>query len=126
MIDINEHYKALLTIPKSKYAIPTSELMPEFLEQNAKGDLVFVEVREFKKHTYIRRLYGAYNGFTRSKVSLPDASTFVRLIASEPAKYAKIFGLHYKCCAKCMADLTDERSRELALGPVCRKSFGLK
>lgn len=126
MIDINEHYKTLLTIPKSKYAIPTAELMTEFLEQNVTGNLVFVEIREFRKHTYIRRLYGAYNGFTRAKVSLPDASTFVRLIASEPAKYAKLFGLAYKCCAKCMADLSDERSRELALGPICRKSFGLK
>lgn len=126
MIDINAHYKALLTIPKSKYAIPMSELMPEFLEQSAKGDLVFLEVREYKKHTYIRRLYGSYGGFNREKVSLPDASTFVRLIASEPLKYAKLFGLAYKCCAKCMADLTDERSRELALGPICRKSFGLK
>jgi hypothetical protein len=48
----------------------------------------------------------------------------MNIISQDPYKYAKIFGQHYSCCGSCGAELTDPVSRELQLGPECRKKFG--
>ena len=121
-----EFYGAITKLPKSKYAIPVSEIVTDYLGDKVTGDFLFVEIREWKKHTYLRRLYGNVGGFTRVKVDLQDSVNFVRILSGDPAKYAKLFGLHFRCCACCGAELTDQRSRELALGPICRIRFGLK
>jgi hypothetical protein len=123
-VDWKELYGALSKLPKSKYAIPTSELMGDFMVQPVDNDYVFVETREFKKTAYLRRLVGSYGGFTRIKPAPEDTLMFVRVLLEDPYKYAKLFAVHYSCCAKCGAELTDEVSRELGLGPICRKAFG--
>ncbi len=122
--DWKELYGALSRLPKSKYAIPTSELMKDFMVQPVDNDLVFVEIREFKKTTYLRRLTGSYGGFTKIKPAPEDTLMFVRVLLADPLHYAKLFATHYSCCAKCGAELTDELSREFGLGPICRKAFG--
>lgn len=122
-LDWKEIYGALSKLPKSKYAIPVSELMKDFMVQPVDNDLVFVEVREFKKTPYLRRLLGSYGGFSRIKPAPEDTLMFVRILIADPYKYAKLFASHYSVCAKCSAELTDEVSRELGLGPVCRKAF---
>lgn len=123
-LDWKELYGALSKLPKSRYAIPTSELMKDFMVQPVDNDLVFVEVREFKKTAYMRRLLGSVGGFSRLKPAPEDALMFVRILLEDPYKYAKLFATHYSVCAKCAAELTDEKSRELGLGPICRKAFG--
>ncbi len=120
-----ELFEALSSVQKSKYAIPTSELFLELLDENVTGDLLFVEVREYRGTTYIRRLHGSVGDFNRSKLSRKDSLTILRHIARDAYKYARTFGEHYSCCGKCGAALTDERSRALLLGPDCRKAFGL-
>jgi hypothetical protein len=49
----------------------------------------------------------------------------VETIEYDPYKYARLFGEHYTCCGSCGAPLTDNKSRELMLGPECRKKFSL-
>jgi hypothetical protein len=115
---------ALATIPQSKYAIPVSELMTDFLKDKVHGDLVFLEVREYMKRLFIKKLYGSVGAFTRVQVNVEDAIAFVRLIQRDPYKYARNFAEHYQCCGKCGAELTDPISREVMLGPWCRKAFG--
>lgn len=119
-----ELLEALRTIPQSKYAIPTNELMVDLLKDKVHGDLVFLEVREYMKRIYMKKLYGSVGAFTRVRPKVEDALTFVRIIQRDPYKYARKFAEHYKCCGKCGAELTDPRSRELLLGPECRKAFG--
>lgn len=119
-----ELFEALSQIPQSKYAVPVSELMTDFLKKPVHGDLVFLEVKEYMKRLYIKQLFGSVGAFTRVRIDVEDALTFVRIIKSDPYKYARIFGEHYKCCGKCGAELTDPISRELMLGPWCRKAFG--
>ncbi len=114
---------ALQGIPKSKYAIPVSELMTDLLKDKVHGDLVFVEVKEYMKKTYIKKLYGSVGAFTRVRPAVEDALVFVRIITTDPYKYTKLFAEHYQCCGKCGAELTDPKSRELMLGPECRKAF---
>jgi hypothetical protein len=113
----------LARIPKSRYAIGEAELSGSSVEVN--NDLLFIEVREYRGTLYMRRLHGAPGSFTRTKLSAEQVKDIVDIVATDPYKYARLFGEHHTCCGSCGAELTDERSRELKLGPECRKKFGL-
>lgn len=116
--------EALSKVIKSKYAVPVEELILDFYDENIDNDLLFVEVREYQGHLYLRRLHGSVGSFVRSKLSRKDTLAILGHIAQDPYKYAKLFGEHYSCCGKCGAELTDAVSRKLQLGPDCRKAFG--
>ena len=116
--------EALLKAPKSKYAIPAGELDISLEGTPLTGDLLFIEVKEYMGNLYMRRLTGSVGGFTRHRVPSQDSITIMNVISQDPYKYAKIFGQHYSCCGSCGAELTDPVSRDLQLGPECRKKFG--
>lgn len=111
-------------IPKSKYAVPVEELMLTDAEDDFEGaDLVFLELKEFMGTLYVRRLIGAPGRFNRVRLTVAQTTALMRMVATDPYHYAKLFGDHYACCGSCGAELTDQRSRELMLGPECRKKF---
>jgi hypothetical protein len=112
------------TIPKSKYAVPTEELIASDFEDTFKDGIVFLELKEFMGTLYVRQLHGAPGGFSRSRIPADVTTYLVKIIASDPYKYVKMFGDHFTCCGSCGSPLTDARSRELMLGPECRKKFG--
>jgi hypothetical protein len=115
----------LARVPKSKYAVPTNELdMAPLQGTPLTGDLLFIEVREYEKTLYMRRLTGAPGSFNRDKLPAGDVKIIVDLIANDPYKYTRLFGENYSCCGKCGAELTDPISRSMFLGPECRKAFG--
>lgn len=114
----------LSTIPKSKYAVPTAELLASDFEDMFKGDMIFLELKEFNGTLYVRSLHGAPGRFNRARIDVEATKYLVKLISTDPYKYVKLFGDHYACCGSCGAELTDARSRELMLGPECRKKFG--
>ncbi len=116
--------EALSKAPKSKYAIPNIELDISLEQTKLTGDHLFIEIREYMGNLYMRRLHGSVGHFTRTRVVNADAITIVNHIAQDPYRYAKIFGQIYSCCGSCGAELTDPISRELQLGPECRKKFG--
>jgi hypothetical protein len=116
--------EALSSAPKSKYAIPASELDISLEGTPLTGDLLFIEVKEYMGNLYMRRLTGSVGGFTRHRVPSQDSITIMNVISQNPYKYTKIFGQHYSCCGSCGAELTDPVSRDLQLGPECRKKFG--
>jgi hypothetical protein len=116
--------EALSSAPKSKYAIPNDELDISLESTKLTGDHLFIEIREYMGNLYMRRLHGSVGGFTRIRVANADAITIVNHIAQDPYKYAREFGKIYSCCGSCGAELTDPTSRELQLGPECRKKFG--
>lgn len=114
----------LATIPKSRYAIPTAELEFGDAEDAFHGDLVFIELKEYQGTLYMRQLIGAPGSFNRVRMSADAVREIVKIIARSPYTYVKLYGDHYTCCGSCGAELTDQRSRELMLGPECRKKFG--
>lgn len=116
--------EALSKAPKSKYAIPNAELDISLNTTKLTGDHLFVEIREYMGNLYMRRLHGSVGAFTRTRIANDDAVTIVNHIAQDPYKYTRIFGTIYSCCGSCGAELTDPISRELQLGPECRKKFG--
>lgn len=115
----------LSALPKSKYAVPVEEFELATLDATFHGDLAFFEVREYMGHLYMRQLLGSFGGFTRNKLSNNDVIEITKVISADPKKYAVLFGVKYQCCGSCGADLTDPVSRELQLGPECRRKFGL-
>lgn len=119
-----ELYEALSKVQKSKYAIPTAELVMDFFDERVDNDLLFVEVREYNGTLYLRRLHGSLGSFVRSKMTRKDTLAVLAHIAQDTYKYARLFGEHYQVCGKCGAELTDEKSRKLQLGPECRKAWG--
>lgn len=117
-------FQALLgTIPKSRYAVTTEELEFTSADDKFNGTIVFLEVREYKGTLYMRQLHGSLGSFVRSKLSKNSIEAIVKTIARDPYAYARLFGEHFTCCGSCGATLTDDRSRELMLGPECRKKF---
>lgn len=114
----------LASVPKSKYAIPVEELELTDADDEFRGDLVFLELKEYMGTLYMRQLHGAPGSFNRSRLSMASVKAIIGILATDPYGYAKIFGEHYACCGSCGAELTDPRSRELQLGPECRKKFG--
>lgn len=113
----------LSTIPKSRYAVTSDELEFTSADDKFSGAIVFFEVREYKGTLYMRQLHGAPGDFTRSKLSKSSIEAIVKIIAQNPYAYTRLFGEHFTCCGSCGAVLTDDRSRELMLGPECRKKF---
>ena len=114
----------LASVPKSKYAIPTAELEFTDADDAFRGDLVFVELREYMQTLYMRQLHGAPGAFSRSRLTTTSVKAIIEILARDPYKYTRLFGENYACCGSCGAELTDPRSRELFLGPECRKKFG--
>lgn len=112
-------------VPKAKYAVPMDEI-DLGIDETVNGDILFIEVREYMNVLYMRRLHGAPGNFNRSKLSFKDTELLINLVKKNPLKYTQLFGEVHKCCGKCGADLTDQLSRELKLGPRCRKEFGFK
>ena len=113
------------TFPQAKYAIPAEELMMDLLKKPIRNDHVFCELKEYRGKLHFRQLHGAPGSFSRSTFPVEDSLVFARIIKRDPYKYTRIFADIYQCCGKCGADLTDEISRSLRLGPICRKGFGV-
>ena len=111
---------------KSKYAVPTAELglVADGLGFDLQGDLLFIEVKEYRGTVYMRRLQGAPGAFIRLRMTREAEDALAFHIKADAYRYTRLFGEHYRCCGKCGAELTDEVSRRLQLGPDCRKAFG--
>jgi hypothetical protein len=108
----------------SRFAVPVTELSPGLVAVAGNSDLLFGEVREWKGHKFINALKGAPGDFNRIRIRGGERAELVKLLARDQYRYTKLYGKYYTCCGCCGADLTDEKSRSLQLGPDCRKRFG--
>ena len=111
-----------------KFAIPVSLLSARLTDLAGHSDLLFGEVREYKGRRFINVLKGAPGAFARTRLAKELAfgrEEVTQILIKDQYKYVKLFGEHYRCCGSCGAELSDETSRRLQLGPECRKKFGL-
>ena len=114
----------LATLPHAKYAVPV-EMVEHSIGEVIRDSLLFLEVKEFKGTIYMRRLHGSWGGFSKTKLTRADERVVCDVIATDPMAFIKKFGEHYARCARCGAELTDEKSRATYLGPDCRKALGV-
>jgi hypothetical protein len=111
----------------SKFAIPTTEASADLAALAGNSDLIFGEVREWNKHRFINVLKGAPGDWNRIRLAKDKAglrTEVINILGAGQYKYTKLYGEHYTCCGCCGAALSDQISRDLQLGPECRKRFG--
>lgn len=113
----------LTDLPKARYAIPTSEL-PALFSQRVPGDLLFVRTSEYRGRQRLARLHGAPGYFSQTAFGMGDALLIAKMLEQDALRYTRLFASHYSVCGKCLAELTDQTSRERGLGPICAKGFG--
>lgn len=112
-------------LPHSKYAIPMNEIAPVLSDKAIHGEYLFVEIRQYQGHTYLRRLAGSPGDFTRYRMSREDTLAVCNVLKNNTLEYIKTFGRVYTCCGKCGAPLTDDVSRARMLGPDCARMLGV-
>lgn len=111
------------SVPNARYAVPVDELLTDFFRTPIHGDLLFVEVKKRFGARRMVKLTGSPGRFSRTDLHIDDALAVLRTIARDPYEYTSLFARHYKVCGRCGAELTDPKSRDIGLGPECRKHF---
>lgn len=115
----------LSTLPKAKYALPYQVVTPVFTETNFDNDYLFVEVREYRGTTYMRKLQGSLGDFARTRFSRDEEQSLYNIIKDSPVEFIIKFGEVFSCCGKCGSPLTDTASRARLLGPDCARQLGV-
>jgi len=119
--------ETLAGLPKSKYALPYQLVAPVFTDNTQfNNDYLFVEVREYRGTTYMRKLQGSLGGFTRTRLTRDEEQSIYNILSMNPVEYITKFGEVFSCCGKCGAALTDAISRARLLGPDCARSLGVR
>lgn len=105
------------SIPEARYAIPASALAGKH-----KDSMVLFRVTPERE---LWQLVGAPGSFAKQPVSKAVAETALAVLLADPHTAALAFSQQYTRCAKCGAELSDDESKRIGLGPVCREAFGL-
>lgn len=106
-------------LPKGKFAIPgiSTTNSPQLQFYN-------VWIHPQSKNLVVKRLVGSPGDWARYPVRGPERRRVLDLILSDPYKYQKAFGLHFKVCGRCDSPLTDPRSRAAGYGEICAGHMG--
>lgn len=89
------------------------------------GKLRFFHVTHGKKNDklYVKERTG--DNVTKLCAGLKYATVITAVKAAGPLEAMKVYGQKIGRCGCCGKALTDETSRALGIGPVCRKSYGI-
>lgn len=104
----------LAKLPLSMYALPRAN-DPETWD--------FFEVVERKSGRYLNQLLGSPSDWNRKYLPLALQSAAARAILSDPKSAAVAYAQRHGRCAVCNAHLSDPKSIEQSMGPVCAKRF---
>lgn len=113
---------------QSSYALPSGvvsdDVYSRLATRGGKGEAIFFEVKLYRGRWYCKRLTGAPGAFSRSAISAADQRALHRALAGEgqQERASRLFGYLHTCCGVCKAELTDDYSREVSMGPHCRKT----
>lgn len=112
-----EFIATVTQIPDGFYALPLAD----------GSDVNFFEIRTEGNRNWVYRLHGAPGDFRRERMSY-QLMLFAaqHILGSGGGRDAAIlFGKTTGVCGRCNSPLTRQDSRELGLGPTCRKAYGL-
>lgn len=111
------------------YALPTGcvpdEVFRRLAGRHGEAEFIFFEVKQYRGRWYCKRLQGAPGRFARLGISAEDQCVLHDFLAKGPQvqeNASVLFGRLYKCCGVCKAELTDDYSRKVCMGPHCRKT----
>lgn len=116
---------AVPDVPAGRYAIlNTHPIEGDGTDEG--DDYVFLKVDRptegrWKGYTFVKRLYGSPGHLREDGVkNAAQRNKFLRRIAADPKKAMLEYGLQLGECGACGSPLTNEESRRLGIGPVCR------
>lgn len=109
---LTDFINAVKMVPDGHYAL-----------RRANGELDFLEVVTRGNRNWVTTLIGAPGDWRRIRMSYELMMWAARNIARDPAAAAKTYADEHRVCARCDSPLTDATSRDLGLGPVCRKYY---
>lgn len=76
-------------------------------------------------YTFVKLLLGAPGDWRRERVNRRDVAGILSRIAADGPREASLrFGLEAGVCGVCGSPLSNEESRALGIGPVCREKAG--
>jgi hypothetical protein len=106
-------------VPAARYA----------LDENNDGGVRFFEVTlptkpMWKGRIFIAELFGAPGDYRKEPRRGAKGKFLLDQIARDPDAAMTLFGLKTETCGKCHSPLTDKKSRERGIGPVCIKKLG--
>ena len=120
---------ALASLPAARYALASDTIADALTDTDTSDSILFFRVEDGKGkwagRKFLKRLTGAPGAFNSHRMTVADSLTIARALARNPLEATQRFGEHYSRCGKCGAELTDDTSRALNLGPDCRQAFGL-
>jgi hypothetical protein len=107
-------------VPAGRYALPTPDA------ENAVSFFQIDRPTEGKwaGHVFIRQLFGAPGDFRTERVRGERGGEVYRAIAADAKAAAIRFGKETSTCGVCHSPLTNDKSREYGIGPVCREKTG--
>jgi hypothetical protein len=116
--------RACAELEVSFYAIPAGLVSAQRLDLHG-NDYLFVRVRNYSGKRYMSRVHGSVGHPRYSRI---DPRTVVSLAALMKGRHVEFAENWHKVsgnCGRCNATLTDKVSREMGIGPECRKVFGV-
>lgn len=114
---------------QSSYALPSGcvpeETFRRLAGRHGEAEFIFFEIKEYRSKWYCKKLTGSPGSFSRSTVSAVDQQALHQYLMKSLAvqeSATRLFGMLYSVCGVCKAELTDDLSRSLNMGPHCRKT----
>jgi hypothetical protein len=105
-------------VPAGRYALPK-------VNPTADNDVTFFEISEGRNGAhYVRQLLGAPGDFTSQPLALALQYFAVTHLLEDLKSAAVLFGRTTGTCSQCGSPLTNRKSREAGIGPVCARRVG--
>lgn len=117
--------ESLLKLPKAPQAAPSGQKADKGYYMHKGSVYVVVASKENPDRTYAKRLELPQGGATKGRwVYAPGMLHTLSWADKMTQEQARAFGKLHGVCAICGATLTDPKSVELGIGPVCLKKVG--
>lgn len=106
-----------MTVPTGCYALPRNEA------STAGNTVTFFKVHPFRGGRRIVQLLGAPGGFVERPLPVMHQFFALTHVADDPKSASMLFGRETATCGVCDSPLTNDKSRALGIGPVCRNKL---
>lgn len=112
---------SLPDVPEGRYALPGEGDQPDItfwrVDRPTEG--------KWAGRVFVKPVYGAPGSLrTGNNVYGATRQAVLAAIARDPAEASRRFGLELGTCGVCGSPLTNEESRALGIGPICRAKTG--
>lgn len=133
-VDKSRHFKAAdyPTVTEGYYAVHylgTRRTSSDVIHADPDHTIDFFQIQtptegRWDGYLFVKRVLGGGQGseVRTERVARRTAETWLKVAATNPEAAKQLFGREIGRCGECGRQLTDETSRALGIGPVCREN----